>query len=129
MNDYEMREAQLFHAKLNAVDCQSLHDRKDARARFLESVTQPATEHTRSGPELIRERCSWLIDGSYGYGAMKAFERLSKRVNRRAWLFVTVAALEWQCPNKFAREVWKGLPLDVQEQINQGLDTLLSAID
>jgi hypothetical protein len=43
-------------------------------------------------------------------------------MNRRAWLFVMTAGLEWRVSNQHARDVWNKLDTDLQAAINRMLD-------
>jgi hypothetical protein len=115
MNEqFVMNELRIFHKDIQEVEQLPLHERKSNRDRFKETLEQNV--------ELFIERVEWLLNGSYGQGSYLAFERLTKRMNRRAWLFVTTACLEWHVPNQYARDVWNKLDTDLQAAINRMLD-------
>src|SRR3990167_3089706 len=103
-HEYEQREAQEFHRHLTEVEKAPLTDRKEACANFLYAM--------QHNPDIIGERIGWLIDGNYGYGAMKAARRIAEaggRTNKAAQLTHLVAAFEWKCPPRLAVAAWKKL--------------------
>ena len=114
---YVTNEIRLFHKDLNEIEKLPLHERRENRDSFKQTLEQNV--------ELFIERVSWLLNGSYGQGSFLTFEQMTKRMNRRAWLFVTTAALEWRVPNKFARDVWNKLDTDLQAAINRMLDEVI----
>jgi hypothetical protein len=71
----------------------------------------------------------FLLCGNYGAGAYYSFCKLSTKMNRLAWLFITVAALEYQVPNVYARKVWKNLNPDIQAKINRHLSIMIAKHD
>ena len=115
MDDCEMRERGRYVADLERVAGLPLVDRQENRETFRRDC--------ETSPALVCERIGWLLNGSYGYGSHAAARQvLGSRMNKRAWLFVTIAALEWQVPNGFARQVWNGLSAEAQRAINSGID-------
>lgn len=96
---YIANEIRRFHLEMVEKEKLPLEDRKLSRKLLTESLNDPKTL-----PHFIQS-VSWLINGSYGQGAYYAFRRLTRRMNRRAWLFNTVACLEYSCPFKFSCEV------------------------
>lgn len=111
---YEHNEARHFYAQLTAVEKAPLSDRQEARAEFRKRLENNLSHFEGAV-------CN-LIAGNYGYGPYAYFKRLSKRFNRRAWLFVTVAAIEYGVSNKFAREVWKTLSPELQAAVDTVID-------
>lgn len=102
--EYEMREAREHHRMLGEVEKAPLHERKEACAEFYEAMAHD--------PAIVGERIGWLLDGNYGYGSMKAAERvmaMSKRANKKATLTHMVGALEWKCPARMTMAAWKKL--------------------
>lgn len=101
--EYERRELQGAHKRLEEIQRAPLADRKEAQAGFLEAM--------RDSPELVAERIGWLLDGNYGYGAMQLAKRVlvSPRMNRAAALTQMIGAFEWQSPEILSREAWKKL--------------------
>ena len=101
--DYDAQEARRFRADLQRAEEGSLAERRAARDEWKRDLLNPA---------LIAQRIGWLIEGNYGYGAHKAAREVlasSTRMNKPAWLGITIAAIEWQCPNAFARQAWNAL--------------------
>ncbi len=112
--EYHTRELIKFRNELDRVEKLPLIERRDNRDELLSDLV--------ADPRIIAERAQWLIRGTYGYGPYAAFTRLSPRSNRRAWLFSVVAAIEWNVPNKYARDVWHQLDKITQAKINESLD-------
>jgi hypothetical protein len=111
---YEMNEARLLAKQLDYVRLASLNDRKAARAEMLEAM--------RDDPATVAERVSWLINGSYGYGACrKAKTILESRGNKPAALVQLVGALEWSCPERFTAEAWNQLSDAAKAALNQAV--------
>lgn len=101
--EYERREAQEFQRQLREPDRDSLQERRESCAEFLDAM--------KNRPDVVAERVDWLLAGNYGYGAMKAAREVVSRtrMNREAWLVHTVAAVEWKCPQRMAIASWKKL--------------------
>jgi len=116
MNDqqYEINEARLLAKQLDYVRLAPLSDRKEARAEMLEAM--------RDTPETVAERVSWLINGSYGYGACrKAKIILNSRGNKSAALVQLIGALEWGCPERYTAEAWNQLSDAAKAALNQAV--------
>ena len=111
--EYERRAAQEFQRQLREAD-KNPSRRADAK-HFGEQLA--------ADPDLIAERIGWLLNGSYGFGAMKAAERVvaNTRMNRHAWLVQTIAALEWQCPQRSAIAAWKKLTRDEKRALDAAI--------
>ena len=112
-DEYEAREAQEFQRQLREAD-KNPSRRVDAKY-FGEQLA--------AEPELIAERIGWILNGSYGWGAMKAAERVvaNARMNRHAWLVQTIAALEWQCPQRSAIAAWKRLTPEEKKALDTAI--------
>ena len=100
-HEYEQREAREFQRQLR--DAERNPSRRADAADFREQLA--------ADPALVAERIGWLLNGSYGYGAMVAAKGVlsRKRMNRVAWLVQTVGALEWRCPRAASVKAWKSL--------------------
>lgn len=115
-----------FNSQIRRVESAPLTERQEARADWQEALKDPA---------LVCERIEWLLDGNYGYGSYEEATTTihNKRMNRPAWLGQVIAALEWQCPNNFARQAWNKLTTDEQENItamiNKVIEKYLQAED
>ena len=120
---YDLNERIRFNKQLTEVERAPLAERKEAAAAWLESLT--------TSPEWVAEKIGWLLDGSYGYGAYQAARDVitHKRMNRRAWLGQTIAALEWQCPNNYARAAWNKLSSEQQAALNAMIDREIEAVE
>lgn len=109
--NFDLNERARFNDQLRDVEAAPLAERQEARAEWADALT--------TTPETIAERIGWLIDGSYGFGAYQLAQDVirNKRMNRTAWLGLTIAALEWQCPSNFARQAWNKLDKPQQDKI------------
>lgn len=122
--EYERRELNEAHRRLEEVQRTSLADRKEAQASFLEAM--------REFPGLVAERIGWLLDEHYGYGAMLLAKRIlaSPRMNRSAALTQMIGALEWQSPEILTRSAWKMLTTDqkasLESAVRGAIDSALS---
>ncbi len=112
---------QQYTAQMKAVESAPLNDRKEARAEWLEAL--------QNSPELIAERVDWLIDGSYGYVSYYRAKEIihNTRMNRTAALGQMIAALEWQCPNAFARGSWNKLTEVQKDAVTTAINDVITA--
>lgn len=126
MNATEYRKAELKRelAAIAATDRAPLSDRQDARASWRECLTDRRTDYTAA--EYLRERCAWIANGSYGAGALfltrDRLSRCTTAKQKRVLLFCALARLDHSCPEAFAAQVWKELPVDLQREIDAALD-------
>jgi hypothetical protein len=112
--EYEAREARDLARKLAEIDAAPLSERKEAKAEYASALTDP---------ELIQERCEWLLNGSYGFGACKAAARIQaqQRGNKAAALGLLVAALDWNCPARFAAAAYRELTSKQKKAIDKAI--------
>jgi hypothetical protein len=109
--EYRMREAQLFRKDIQDVEKASLADRKEAAMHWLFDL--------KNNPLMVAERVLWLFQGAYGKGSYDAAcSVLKSRMNQVAWAAITIAALEWKCPARFATMAWKKLNPVEQRKVN-----------
>jgi hypothetical protein len=109
--EYRMREAQLFRKDIQDVEKASLADRKEAAMHWLFDL--------KNNPLMVAERVLWLFQGAYGKGSYDAAcAVLKSRMNQVAWAAITIAALEWKCPARFATMAWKKLNPVEQRKVN-----------
>jgi len=113
---YENREAQEAFRQLREVENAPLADRREACAEFADAM--------KNNPSTVAERVGWLLDGSYGYGAMQMAKRViaSPRSNQRVNLTTLVSAFEWQCPGRMAIAAWKKLSQAEKKALDDALD-------
>ncbi len=92
-----------FHQQIRQAETGSLAERKEAAHRFYEAMAHD--------PALIAGRIEWLFAGHYGEGAYTQARQVaaSPRMNRVAWLTLTIGAIEWSCPQRMAIAAWKKL--------------------
>lgn len=108
--EYEINEARRFAKDLADANRGTLSEKRFAQSEFIESL-ETDLSHFKTA---VRN----VIAGNYGYGAYACYRRLSVKMNRRAWLFVTVAALEYGVNSTFARNAWKRLSPELQATID-----------
>ena len=119
--EYEHREAQEFHKQLQEVEKAPLAYRKEAADDYLQAM--------KHQPERVAERIDWLLAGNYGYGAMKAAERIvNGRGNRMASLSIIIAALEYQCPSRMAAAAWKKLTKAERDKLDDAIKTEIAEL-
>lgn len=116
---YLEQEILKFKRETRALKDQPLEDRKENGENF--------TDYLNNHLGRVIESIEWVIQGNYGQGAyLEALRVLkNKRCNRRAWLFNTVAALEWRVDTLRACKVWNALTPETQEKINNELDKVI----
>lgn len=119
--EYQMNELTRFRKQLEETEKGSLQYRKDG----IEEYKKCLENDLHHFETLI----SILISGDYGAGASFAFARCSKRMNRRAWLFNTLAVIEFQTSGKFACQLWHKLDTDLQLAINRILGDAIAEYD
>lgn len=103
-HEYEMNEAREYHRQIAEAEKAPLHERKEACAEFSDAMA--------NDPVTVGVRIGWLLDGNYGYGSMKAAERVmaqSARANKKATLVHMIGAIEWKCPTRMTTAAWKKL--------------------
>lgn len=114
----------------NRIPTESEYQRAEL-ARFHKEMsggsldTSEFLDYCRNYTDTILERIDWLLAGHYGQGALLAYKALGPRHNRRAWLFCTIARLEWGVSNRAARKTWSLLSPDKQAEINTKIDRLI----
>lgn len=121
--EYEQNELRAASRHEREIDQAPLNDRKEAQRRFFEVMwTQPG---------LVAERISWLLDGNYGWGAMKMAKQIlaSPRMNRRAALVQSIAVFEWMCPRRMAIDAWKKLAPAQKQLLDAAVDVVVEAAE
>jgi hypothetical protein len=111
--EYEANEARMFICALAEVEKLQPSEKRACAVAWGVAL--------RVNPEMVAERIGWLLDDNYGYGSWIEARKVAQntRMNRVVWLAQVIAALEWQCPAGKAREIYKALPLDVRERIDE----------
>ena len=111
--EYEDQERRRFLQSLNDVEVQPLADRQEAFKEFVVDLNE--------SPAMVAERGGWVLNGSYGYGSYKAALKMlsQKRMNRPAWVYFMVAALEWKVTSYYARKAWRSLSPEQQGLLNE----------
>lgn len=118
--EYERRELSDAHKKLVEFQRAPMASRKEAQAAFFEAM--------RSAPELVAERLGWLLDGSYGYGAMLLAKGVlgRPRMNRSAALTQMVGAFEWQSPEDMSRASWNKLSASEKARLESAVQATIA---
>ena len=119
MDNYEMTERMRFNRELEVINKKPLLERKEARDKLTDELS------TLEGARHFLTCCDFLLNGDYGAGAKFTWDSLTKRMNRRAWIFITVSQIEYGTSNEHAREVWGKLSATTQQLINNELDELI----
>ena len=115
---YKESEIKRFNNDIKAIEKASRQDRQEARTELMNILGNNIEHFLRS--------CEFLVSGDYGAGSYYSYKRLSKRHNRKAWIFVTVSQLEYHCPAAFAQKCWNILTPEIQTIINTKLDSLIN---
>lgn len=117
-DDYQLREITIFHRDLDRIRQLPLSERKENTQDLREILESDEYR------ERFNDACFWLLDGSFGQGAyLKSREVIrNSRMNKRAWIFQTVAALNYRVPQREACKLWNSLPKELQDKINEEID-------
>lgn len=122
--EHELEELGKFHLQLKQLKtAQTQHE----RIENYEELMKVLLEHPEAKASLDKffESADWILQGSYGFGAYKyAMNMIGTRQNKRAWLFMTTAALEWGVDDYYARKLWARLPEATRVMINESLQDL-----
>lgn len=121
MNEYDWAEIKRFQNDVAEIEKSPLQDRKDGMNALDDRIKYGLDEYLK--------RFDWLLSGDYGYGVLADYNRCTKRMNRRAWLFINLAILECRTSNKYARDIWNSLDKTIQDKINAYLDECIEAHD
>ena len=119
--EYIYKECEDHFRRIGEIEKAPIADRKAAKAEWKDALTDPA---------LITERIEWLLAGHYGKGShMIACQILAmnKRANKVAGLAQMIAALEWSCPAKMARDAWKELTTAQQSAVNDAIKAVIES--
>lgn len=111
--EYEEWEAKMHAAQMREIEIAPLSDRQEARAEWLYAMV--------NHPDVIGERVSWLLMGTYGFGSQQVARRIvdeSGRCNKVAALAHLIAALEWRCPAAFCIKAYRSLTKAQQRKVD-----------
>ena len=113
--EYETYEARRHAAALREVETAPLAERKEAAEEYGEAL--------REYPQSLTQAVSYLLNGSFGYGAYRAALNIlsHKRMNRAAALSLMAAALNWRCPPNYATREWNKLTQEQRDKINDSI--------
>ncbi len=109
-DEYEAREARTLQTQLARVEDAPLADRKAGAAEWADMLKDA---------DLIGERCTWLLEGAYGFGACQRAKNIqsNRHLNRAASLCILLAALDCNCPARMAIKAYKAISLKAQVRI------------
>ncbi len=116
---YEANKWRMLQKQLAEIEAQP---KIDALAAFEE------LKKDIKDSRLIAERVSWLLDGNYGYGAMKEAQKvlaMGKSANKPAALTNLIGALEWRCKRAHILKAWKALTSAEQSALTVALDKVI----
>ncbi|KKW45654.1 MAG: hypothetical protein UY96_C0017G0055 [Parcubacteria group bacterium GW2011_GWB1_56_8] len=122
-SQYEMRERQEAYRREQEINGESLADRKEAQADWLNAM--------RETPELVATRLEWLLDGSYGRGEMMQARDIvmSPRMNRVAALSQRIALWEWLTPSSMAAAAWEKLTPAEQKTLAAKIERVIKSYE
>lgn len=122
LNRYNLDEMHRFRTECLEIERSPFADRKEGRNKLL--------DHLINERNHFKDSAQLLVEGCYGQGAYLEARNMFKntRMNRRAWLFNSVAYLEYRTGNKMACEVWNSLPPPIQCNINAMLDEIIDSV-
>ena len=109
---YEAEEKKRLQAQIQCVENAPLRERREHAARFAEAIKEDMST--------VAERCGWLLNGSYGFGAYQnAHEALKHpRMNHCAIIMSLTAALEWATADRDAKKIYNALSPAQQKRLN-----------
>lgn len=115
----EQRSIEIFHQDLRKIEKLPLSERKENSEALRDTLLNHRTHFLHP--------VDWLLAGHFGHGPyIKAWEAIdNKRMNRRAYLFQTVACLNFNVPQREANKLWNSLTPEVKEQINAGIQNVM----
>lgn len=119
--NYELYELKIFSQEIEKREKEPLQVRKENKQSYLEALNNDL--------DRIFKLFRCVIEGSYGAGPYLAFRRLSKRTNRRAYIFNYFGCLEYGCTIRDCCKVWHQLDTDLQAAINAELDIIIKDYD
>ena len=107
-----------YRAEIRRVEGAPLSVRVAARSEWRDALADP---------DRVAERILCLVDGHYGPGAFLAVRQLMMRGrgNKVVALAQMVAALEWGCPARFARESWRTLTRRQRNAVHGAIDAAM----
>lgn len=111
---YEEHEIKRFTRELREKERGTLSERRESANEYREALLTDL-EH-------VARQVNFLLNGDYGYGALAAYRKLSTKMNRAAWLFKVVGALNWHVPEAHSRKIWRELSEDVKASVNAMLE-------
>lgn len=120
---YEKREIGIFLFDLSKTEKLSKHEKLEAKAELKDLLETPCDINA------FTNNVDYLVTGSYGAGAQIVYRTLSKRQNRKAWLFITMASLNYQVSKYHACKLWNELSTTIQDEINKQIEAIISDND
>jgi len=108
---YHDNEMKLVYRQIERCATAPLSDRKESENDAFELMCNPG---------IVAEHLGWVLDGSYGYGAMVLMRNVAnaKRGNRAARAVQLLASLDCQCPQSHCVKAWKRLSREQREALD-----------
>jgi len=124
--EYEEREIKMYFRQLEGVEKSSKQDRIYGFKSMLETV--------KNDPAIIAERITWILNGSYGFGAYIMSKRILKETkNPNYHLFHILAHLEYLTSDYYASKIYRSLSKQEQDNLNelvtQEIDEYITELD
>jgi len=115
LEQHESIERGNFQIQLQDLKKLPLAERKENRDNLIDILENHLKQFIDSA--------DWLLEGCYGFGSYVTAKDVirNNRMNRHAWLFIAVSALEYRVPSEMACRVWNKLDRYLQLRINEYL--------
>lgn len=109
---YEAREQAEFIRQRNAPMLQTKQEWHETAKEFAADMANK--------PELVAERVSWLLNGSYGYGSYQQARKVAANTHmtREAWMVQVIGALEWGCREVDTRRAFNRMTAEQKAKLN-----------
>ncbi len=118
---WKQSELRRASEEIDAAGDSTLSDKRLSELNMLEDVD--------SGCRRILDAADHLSAGNYGVGHLFALKNLTKRMNRRAWLWSRIGALEFGLDVSRANKLWHNVPEPMKTKINEEFDECLRELD
>jgi len=109
--EYILNELRLLNNQINELSKLSKSEKQENKQNLLETWIKY--------PEVFADRIGWILNGTYGYGAMYRAIQLAdnKRCNRIAGLSIILSAIEYGVTSDNSIKAWKTLSKEQQEKL------------
>ena len=119
--EYREDEQRRLNAELRRLE----RDWRTTSRQDRQVAIADAIQYLERDPEIFEERVRWLLDGTFGAGAMYRAREIglaSRRQNRAAQLFQLVMALDDRLPQDPITRVWRSITPQAQRNVTRILE-------